>query len=47
VALACVILAAWRPVLAVLAALVFSIAYTHGFQTNDASLAASGCFRTF
>lgn len=40
VALACVILAAWRPVLAVVAALLFSVAYTYGFQTNDPSLAA-------
>lgn len=40
VALACVILAAWRPPAAVLAALVFSVAYTYGFQTGDASLAA-------
>ncbi|SHL12437.1 simple sugar transport system permease protein [Pseudonocardia thermophila] len=40
VALACVILAAWRPVLAVVAALLFSAAYTYGFQTDDASLAA-------
>jgi simple sugar transport system permease protein len=40
VALACVILAAWRPVLAVVAALGFSVAYTFGFQTTDPSLAA-------
>jgi ABC-type uncharacterized transport system permease subunit len=40
VALACVILAAWRPLLAVVAALVFSVAYTYGFQAGDASLAA-------
>jgi general nucleoside transport system permease protein len=40
VALACVILAAWRPVLAVVAALGFSVAYTFGFQTDDPSLAA-------
>lgn len=40
VALACVILAAWRPVPAALAALAFSVAYTYGFQAGDASLAA-------
>jgi ABC-type uncharacterized transport system permease subunit len=40
VALACVILAAWRPIIAVVAALAFSVAYTYGFQTNEGSLAA-------
>jgi ABC-type uncharacterized transport system permease subunit len=35
IALACVIVAAWRPVWAVIAALAFSIAYTYGFQAGD------------
>lgn len=35
IALACVIVAAWRPVWAVVAALIFSIAYTYGFQAGD------------
>lgn len=40
VALACVILAGWRPLYAVLAALLFSVAYTYGFQAGDGALAA-------
>ena len=34
IALACVILAAWRPVVAIIAALLFSCAYTFGFQVD-------------
>lgn len=34
IALACVILAAWRPVAAIIAALLFSCAYTFGFQVD-------------
>lgn len=34
IALACVILAAWRPVAAIVAALLFSCAYTFGFQVD-------------
>lgn len=34
IALACVILAAWRPIATILAALLFSCAYTFGFQVD-------------
>lgn len=34
IALACVILASWRPVAAIVAALLFSCAYTFGFQVD-------------
>ncbi|MDA2986652.1 MAG: hypothetical protein O2789_02855 [Actinomycetota bacterium] len=34
IALACVILAAWRPLAAIVAALLFSCAYTFGFQVD-------------
>jgi ABC-type uncharacterized transport system permease subunit len=40
IALACVILAAWRPMMALLSALIFSVAYTYGFQADQSGVGA-------